>query len=345
MRLSRRSFLGHSVTGISALPVLASTTSFSAAASGTKSMGEAKYVSVDGIRTRYFEGGEGENIVFVHGGHFGGTTSAARWMSIFPSVASRFHVYAVDKLGMGLTDNPRKDEGYSMQATVQHIHRFLETLGIDQAHLVGHSRGGLPVGRIATDHPAMVKTVTIVDSNTIAPGDPGLSTSNLPPAGPPPTKESIRQELLRSGDTFHKEFVTDEYVEALLEVRSQPKIREAALRLELLRTRWVEKNFEKTRERPALRNNSGSGWWMYEVKDESLDRIRSGQLKVPTLIIWGRNDRTAPYQLGIDLFEVVSKSVDRAQLHIFNQCGHYPYHDYPEEFVNLLVSFIEGAKG
>jgi pimeloyl-ACP methyl ester carboxylesterase len=246
---------------------------------------------------------------------------------------------------MGLTDNPRKDEGYSMQATVQHIYRFLETLGIDQVHLVGHSRGGLPVGRIATDHPAMVKTVTIVDSNTIAPGDPGLSTPNLPPAGPPPTKESIRQELLRSSDTFHKEFVTDEYVEALLEVRSHPKIREAALRLELLRTRWVEKNFEKTRERPALRNNSGSGWWMYEVKDESLDRIRSGHLKVPTLIIWGRNDRTAPYQLGIDLFEVVSKSVDRAQLHIFNQCGHYPYHDYPEEFVNLLVSFIEGAKG
>ena len=344
MRLSRRSFLGHSVTGISALPLLASTTALSAA-SGTTSMGDAKYVSVDGIRTRYFEGGEGENIVFVHGGHFGGTTSAARWMSIFPSVASRFHVYAVDKLGMGLTDNPRKDEGYSMQATVQHIYRFLETLGIDQVHLVGHSRGGLPVGRIATDHPAMVKTVTIVDSNTIAPGDPGLSTSNLPPAGPPPTKESIRQELLRSGDTFHKEFVTDEYVEALLEVRSQPKIREAAVRLELLRTRWVEKNFEKTRERPALRNNSGSGWWMYEVKDESLDRIRSGHLKVPTLIIWGRNDRTAPYQLGIDLFEVVSKSVDRAQLHIFNQCGHYPYHDYPEEFVNLLVSFIEGAKG
>lgn len=345
MRLSRRSFLGHSVTGISALPLLASTTSFSAAASGTKSMGEAKYVSVDGIRTRYFEGGEGENIVFVHGGHFGGTTSAARWMSIFPSVASRFHVYAVDKLGMGLTDLPPKDEGYSMQATVQHIYRFLETLGIDQVHLVGHSRGGLPVGRIATDHPAMVKTVTIVDSNTIAPGDPGLSTPNLPPTGPPPTKESIRQELLRSSSTFHKEFVTDEYVEALLEVRSHPKIREAALRLELLRTRWVEKNFEKTRERPALRNNSGSGWWMYEVKDESLDRIRSGHLKVPTLIVWGRNDRTAPYQLGIDLFEVVSKSVDRAQLHIFNQCGHYPYHDYPEEFVNLLVSFIEGVKG
>ena len=289
MRLSRRSFLGHSVTGISALPVLASTTSFSAAASGTKSMGEAKYVSVDGIRTRYFEGGEGENIVFVHGGHFGGTTSAARWISIFPSVASRFHVYAVDKLGMGLTDNPRKDEGYSMQATVQHIYRFLETLGIDQVHLVGHSRGGLPVGRIATDHPAMVKTVTIVDSNTIAPGDPGLSTPNLPPAGPPPTKESIRQELLRSSDTFHKEFVTDEYVEALLEVRSHPKIREAALRLELLRTRWVEKNFEKTRERPALRNNSGSGWWMYEVKDESLDRIRSGHLKVDLGWSWDRS--------------------------------------------------------
>ena len=64
-------------------------------------------------------------------------------------MGNQYHVYAVDKLGMGLTDKPKEDSGYSMQATNQHIYRFMQTLGLENVHLVGHSRGGLPVARIA----------------------------------------------------------------------------------------------------------------------------------------------------------------------------------------------------
>ena len=56
MKLSRRGFLGHSASALSAVPLLMSTTSYSAAAGTSPSMGEAKFVDVDGIRTRYFEG-------------------------------------------------------------------------------------------------------------------------------------------------------------------------------------------------------------------------------------------------------------------------------------------------
>ena len=175
MKLSTNDFLGNPVTSISILLFLISLTSYSAAASSTKSMGEAKYVNVDGIRTRYFEGGKGTAMVLVHGSQFGRTGSAIGWIPIFPELAARFHVYAVDKLGMGLTDNPGSDSGYSMQATVQHIYRFMETLGIEKVHLVGHSSGGLPVARIAIDHPEMVMTLTLFDSSTLVPGDLKLS--------------------------------------------------------------------------------------------------------------------------------------------------------------------------
>ena len=77
------------------------------------SMGESKFVDVNGIRTRYFEAGQGEAMVLVHGAQFGRAAGASHnWMPIFPSLAKHFHVYALDKLGMGLTDNPKSDEGY-----------------------------------------------------------------------------------------------------------------------------------------------------------------------------------------------------------------------------------------
>ncbi len=54
-------------------------------------------------------------------------------------------------------------------------------------------------------------------------------------------------------------------------------------------------------------------------------------LKAPTLIVWGFNDPTAPYTLGVDLMEQVSKVVDRTELHIINQSGHLVYAEHPGE--------------
>lgn len=176
MSFPRRVFLTRSVVALLAVLFL---TSFQ---TSEASMGEAKYVDVDGIKTRYFEGGTGVAMVLVHGGPSGSAASSAmEWMPIFPSLARHFHVYAVDMLGMGLTDKPGTNEEYPMQATAEHLHRFMETLGIDQVHLVGHSRGALPGARVAIDHPETVKTLTLFDSNTLAPGE-----DPPPPATPGP---------------------------------------------------------------------------------------------------------------------------------------------------------------
>ncbi len=350
MKLSRRGFLGRSANGIGTLLLLLSTTSYSAAASG---WGEAKFVDVDGIRTRYFEAGSGEAMLLVHGSHYGMTGNAIGWMPVFTHRAAHFNVFAIDKLGMGLTDKPASDEEYTMQATVQHLYRFMETLGIDQVHLVGHSRGALPVANIAVNHPELVKTLTIFDTNTLAPGDPAPRGPNLPSFDRfPPTaesKESMRQRALSMRSTFHKDFIIDEYVETSFEtaLKGWEKIREVAVRFDALRKRFIELNPEKVQARPALVNNSGTGWWLYEVKDETLAAIKAGRLKTPTVIIWGFNDPTGtsrPHHLGLELFELISKSVDQAQLHFINRAGHAPYRLYPREVTNLMVSFIGSAK-
>lgn len=82
---------------------------------------------------------------------------------------------------------------------------------------------------------------------------------------------------------------------------------------------------------------------MYQVKDETLDLIRAGRLKSPTQIIWGGNDQGAGYKLGIDLFELISPTLDRTQFHLFNHCGHHPFAEYPQEVTELLLSFIKSS--
>jgi hypothetical protein len=64
----------------------------------SKLMGEAKFVDVEGVRTRYFEGGQGEDLILVHGGQWPATASADGWRPIFDHLAARFSVYAFDKL-------------------------------------------------------------------------------------------------------------------------------------------------------------------------------------------------------------------------------------------------------
>ena len=75
-----------------------------------------KYIDVDGIKTRYFDKGSGPVVVLFHGGHFGfhdAADCAEDWSLNFDGLSERFHVFAVDKIGQGFTDNPKRDEDYT----------------------------------------------------------------------------------------------------------------------------------------------------------------------------------------------------------------------------------------
>ena len=138
-------------------------------------MDNAKFVTLDGVKTRYFEDGKGDDLVLIHGGKFGTFYSAYHWSLNFHELSKHFHVYAFDKLGMGDTDNPKSDADYTMSAVIEHARAFVRTLGIKNAVLAGHSRGALPAARIAVDHPELVKALIIFDSNTLPAEDPSLS--------------------------------------------------------------------------------------------------------------------------------------------------------------------------
>jgi pimeloyl-ACP methyl ester carboxylesterase len=288
-------------------------------------MGSEKFVDVHGIRTRYFEAGQGETLVLFHGGNFGSQDAvdcADDWGLNFDGLSRYLRVYAVDKLGQGYTDNPKSDDEYTMAAVVKHAYGFLTTMGLQGVHLVGHSRGGYLVARLTLEHPEIVKSCIIVDSGTLAPGPSrtALVFANAPE--PRLTKESQRWVFERySYGTSH---VTEEWLEAATRIAMLPKYQEAVRRMETM-------GLKRSRFLPQLAIQ----------KEETLEWIQAGRLKTPTFLLWGYNDPTAPVQRGQVLFDLVAGSAPRARMHIFNQAGHFSYREHPQEFNEVVRAFVQ----
>jgi pimeloyl-ACP methyl ester carboxylesterase len=99
------------------------------------SLPEGRWLDVDGIRTRYFEAGKGEPIVFIYGGNFGtgdSASSAYTWNNQIAPLSEHFHAITFDKLGQGETDNPKNDD-YTMAAVVRHAAAFIRALKLPPA--------------------------------------------------------------------------------------------------------------------------------------------------------------------------------------------------------------------
>lgn len=284
-----------------------------------------KFVDVDGIRTRYFDKGDGEVLVLFHGGNFGSNDAADcanDWELNFDGLSRWFRVYAVDKLGQGFTDNPKRDEEYTMAAVVRHAYGFLQTLGLRNVNIIGHSRGGYLITRLTLEHPEAIKSCIIVDSGTLSPGPSRTSLVMAKAPEPRLSKESQRWVLERySYGTAH---ITEEWVEAVTKVAKLPKYQEAVKKME-------QDGLKRKLFLPHLAME----------KEETLGWIQEGRLKTPTLVLWSYNDPTAVIQRGLALFDLITGSTPRAEMHIFNHAGHFCYREHPQAFNEVIKSFIE----
>jgi pimeloyl-ACP methyl ester carboxylesterase len=293
-------------------------------------MPEGKWLDVGGIRTRYYEAGRGEPIVFIYGGNFGTSDSASSaytWNLNLAPLAERFRVIAFDKAGQGHTDNPLDDD-YTMQAVVNHAGAFIEAMKLPPVHLVGHSRGGFAATRLALQKQHLVRTLTIVNSGTLM---PRVGTNEVV-LGKPPFASYTREcaRWVYENYSFNRAVVTEHWIDAVMETLNLPKYRESVRKM-------VDEKMALTKFVPNLARD----------KRETLGWLGEGRLQRPTQIVWGFNDRTATVDGGFDLFAMIGAHERRTQLHVINESGHFPFREHPERFNALLGGFAaryaEGA--
>lgn len=294
-------------------------------APGSLDMGAEEWIDVNGIRTRYFDKGEGERIVFIHGVQMGttdGSSSARVWELNFCPLADRYNVISLDRLGQGHTDNPKSDDDYTMHASVQHVIAFLDRLGKKPYHLVGHSRGGYIVTRITMERPDLVATCTCVSSGTLSPGATRthIATKNRPQ--PETTRESIRWYLERY--SYNPKIVTEDWLDYSLQIGQLEKSRFAMSRM--YKGGLLKKQFAPN---------------LLVQRNETLRWLIEKGMPCPTLIVWGRNDPGAHLEAGLQLIELFMKHQRKTEWRMFNRSGHFVYREHPAGFNRLLDGFLQ----
>lgn len=283
-------------------------------------MKDAKYIDANGIRTRYFEAGEGEPMLLIHGGTYGSFYNAEDWEVNFDTFAQQYHVIAYDRVGLGFSDNPRTDDDYVIGSSVEHAYALIKALGLGPAHIVGHSRGGYTATRLVLEHPEVVDTLIIVDSSSLmTPANPQYEAWDQ--EGQKYSDLIQRHRYLVTANSFSGDHITDHYLDVAVEIDQLPKTAAGKARMLANAPRFKADLVERQAETHA---------W-----------IREGRLTCPTLVLWAYNDPSATMdRCGIPCMNLILPNVRESEMVILNRAGHMVYRERPEAFNHALLDFI-----
>ena len=114
----------------------------------------AGYADVNGLHLYYELHGEGSPLVLLHGGML---TIDLNFAGLIPTLAQRHLVIGVEMQGHGRTADI--DREITPAALAGDVVALLDHLGIDRAHVLGHSLGGAVTLELAVSHPSRVRSV------------------------------------------------------------------------------------------------------------------------------------------------------------------------------------------
>jgi 2-hydroxy-6-oxonona-2,4-dienedioate hydrolase len=289
----------------------------------------SKFVEVNGVQARYYEAGQGEPMILVHGGFTAGSSTANVFSRNIPGLAQHYHVYAVDRLASGMSGNPKDDKQYSYQGDVDFIYAFIQTLKLGKVHLVGHSAGGAIVLYLSLEHPEIVRTMTIMAVGPENPPQPQTKLVDMLKKCPDQSQyEGLKcrvYELAWLPTTFE-----DAYWKADEFMANLPKSKEAQMK---------------------LRSGAGESQQAAAAyRDNMLARITSeAKQQRPVLMVAGKNDvldggetdATAQLKGEMALFDLIAAKNTKVQMFVINNGGHFMYREHPEEFNSMFITWLD----
>jgi len=259
-----------------------------------------KTLTVFGQSIHYFDMGTGPVVVLLHG--LG--SRKEDWLSVLEPMAQKYRLLVPDQIGFGKSDKPLLD--YSVQTYVDFLNEFLRQLKVEKASLVGESLGGwiaaLYVAEIGGGaHLIPAEKLVLVDAAGLKQDAPipNLNPSSL--QGMRVMMEAVFYDTSWLNEDALRKIFTDKLA---------------------ARDGYTVRSFLGN---PALGT-------------ERLDD-RMGTIKVPTLVVWGKQDKLLPIAAG----EKYAAGIAGAKLVSFDKCGHVPPIEKTEEFLAAVTGFLGGA--
>jgi pimeloyl-ACP methyl ester carboxylesterase len=257
-------------------------------------------VAARGARIRFDEAGDGPPIVLVHDY----LASRVAWEEVVPRLAVHFRVIVPDLPGFGESEKPAPGRyRYDFEGFSESLVDLIAALGLGRVSVCGHAMGGAVALTMAASHAHVVDKLVLVSPLVYPPRpDPMSRIAGLPVLGPLVFKQLYGRALFRNrfADTAASR---RERLFALFDV---PAAREAAYATmcAMLDTRPLT---------------------------ASVPRVTA-----PTLVTWGRTNRSSPVEQGRRLAREL-----RARFEVFD-CGSSPAEELPDAFASAVTAFLAG---
>jgi pimeloyl-ACP methyl ester carboxylesterase len=250
----------------------------------------------------YTDDGEGSAVVFVHGlglGH-------GLWAEQAP-LAEEFRVITYDARGCGESRVPVS--GYDYPDLAAELLGLMDLLGVERAHLVGHSRGGGVIMETVLQHPDRVASLCFIDA------------------------------VLR-GFPWSDEFTSVMKLAAKTARERGPRAAFEEAWVDAGIFRWVRERRPEVFERIVALSASWSGAeWLDEArypKQEVPDIDRLSEIAVPTMVLSGQEDLHDFVEIANMLAWWIPGALQRSLLGV----GHFPMLENPHETNLLLRGFL-----
>lgn len=262
------------------------------------------HIKHDGIKIAYWDIGDGVPLLLITG--LG--TPAESW-DVLPSILTSqgYRSVVVDNRDCGRS-SPCEGIDYDIFDMAEDAVAVLDHLGIDRAHVLGISMGGMIAQELVINHPERVEKLILI------------ATTPGSPAGIPPDS-SVLSNLFSSptGD---------------------PVADTAKMLGMLMGSGFAERNQDLIRVMAELRMKMGSDsgafarQWAAIMRFGSWERLAN--VNVPTLIIHGREDPLLPFGNG----EKIASKIPAAELVALDGVGHFVPLEAPQETFQAILQFL-----
>jgi pimeloyl-ACP methyl ester carboxylesterase len=278
-----------------------------------------EFRTIHGYRRAFRIAGSGPVLLLIHGIGDNSTT----WSTVHAKLAQRFTVIAPDLLGHGQSDKPRAD--YSVAAYANGMRDLMSVLDIERATVVGHSLGGGVAMQFAYQFPQLVERLILVGAGGVTKDvNIALRVASLPLGG-----EALA--LLRLPLMLPTMQLAGQMAGALLGRTAVGRDLPDVLRI-------LRDLPEPTASSAFTRTLRAVVDWRGQVVT-MLDRCYLTE-SVPVQLIWGRQDVVIP----VEHAHMAHAAMPGSQLEIFENSSHFPFHDDPDRFVELVQRFIDSTQ-
>jgi pimeloyl-ACP methyl ester carboxylesterase len=221
------------------------------------------------------------------------------WLPAMAQLARKFDMIVPEHPGYGASDTPEWLD--TIADLANYYLEFLEELDLTGVHLVGSSIGGWIAAELAIRNASRLASLTLV-------GAAGIHVKDVP---------QVDIFLANDEQRIRDLFYDQDLAEAVIAASEQPGAEDAALKNRTITARlsWQPRSHD-----PNLRK------WLHRIK-------------LPTLLIWGAEDRVFPRPYAY----VYQQLIPGATAVVLPECGHLPQVEKGDQFVAELESFIESS--